>query len=112
MLKEKAQTFNDGLCTIFRNSVGGLTKKVGPLRFDNRAVGVNRFYLAMQNNSQIDRVIRAPRQPNVESNDIAVLHDGTQFTIKQIQMPPEIVPPVMDLSLEKMLVPKPFADED
>lgn len=54
----KAQNYNDGVCTIYSvenvGSPGGkrkeaLTKKLGLLRYEEKTVGVTRFYTAMRN---------------------------------------------------------------
>ncbi len=105
------QTFNSGIVNVY--SVGniadpgdmpreGLTLKAGPLRYDERTVGMNRFWAAMQNQVKVDMVIRAPRIDAISTHDIAIPVDGTQYEIKQVQYPPDVEPPVMDLTLEKL----------
>jgi hypothetical protein len=107
----KPQTFNDGVVNVY--SVGniadvgsmpkeGLTLKVGPLRYHERTVGMNRFWAAMQNQSRVDLVLRVPQRREVLTHDIAIPTDGKQYKIKQIQYPEDISPPVMDLSLERI----------
>jgi len=107
----KPQTFNDGVVNIY--SVGntappgdmpkeGLTLKVGPLRYKERTVGMNRFWTAMQNQSRVDLLLRVPQIREVSTHDVAIPSDGQQYKIMQIQYPEEIKPPVMDLSLERI----------
>jgi hypothetical protein len=36
------------------------------------------------------------------ADDVAVLMNGSQYEIKQVQYPPDVVPPSMDLSLESI----------
>lgn len=110
-MKQKTQSFKDGVVNIY--SVGntaesgnkpkeGLTLKVGNLRYDERTVGMSRFWAALQAQVQIDLIIRTPQQRNVSTQDIAIPIDGQQYKIKQIQYPPDVYPPSMDLSLERL----------
>lgn len=80
----------------------GLTLKVGPLRYEERTVGMGRFWTAMQSNARIDMVLRVPQRRSVCTQDVAIPIDGEQYEIKQIQYPPDVDPPVMDLSLERV----------
>ncbi|HBV85762.1 MAG TPA: hypothetical protein DEF42_03685 [Desulfosporosinus sp.] len=111
MIKSKTQTFNDGILNIY--SVGniaqagnkpkeGLTLKLGNLHYEERTVGMGRFWTAKQAKVKIDRLLRVPRFQNVSSQDIAIPNDGRQYEIKQVQYPPDVYPPAMDLSLERV----------
>ena len=111
-MRLKTQTFNDGVVNIY--TVGniapagnmpkeGLTLKVSPLRYEERVVGMGRFWTAKQVNARIDRIIRVPRVDGVSSQDVAIPIDGEQYEIKQVQYPPDIEPPSMDLSLERLV---------
>lgn len=110
-MKKKIQTFNDGIVKIY--SVGniaapgnmpkdGLTLKISPLRYEERIVGMGRYWTAMQVQAQIDRIIRVPRIESISSQDVAIPIDGKQYQIKQVQYVPDIEPPSMDLSLERL----------
>jgi len=107
----KSQTFNDGIVSIY--TVGniapagnkpkeGLILKVGPLHYEERTVGMGRFWSAMQAQVKIDLLLRVPQLRNVSTQDIAVPNDGKQYEIKQIQYPEGVDPPAMDLSLERV----------
>lgn len=106
-----SQAFNDGIVNIY--SVGnialagnkpkeGLTFKVGPLHYEERTVGMGRFWTALQAQVKIEMVLRVPRLRSVSSQDVAIPNDGQQYEIKQIQFPKDVYPPVMDLSLERL----------
>lgn len=110
-IKTVTQTFNDGVLEIYNvdniaapgnKPVQGLTKKVGPLRYEERVVGMSRFWTAKQYNAKVQQVLRVPRVSNVDIDDIAMLADGSQYKILQVQYPTDIKPNVMDLSLEKV----------
>ena len=108
----RMQTFNDGVVDIYSvENIAesgnmpheGLISKYIGLRYEERTVGMNRFWSAMQNSVKIDMLIRAPRLRDVSTQDIAILSiDNKQYKIKQIQYPPDVQPPVMDLSLERL----------
>lgn len=109
--KTLTQTFNDGIVEIY--SVGniseqgnmpkdGLTLKVGPLRYEERTVGMGRFWTAAQAQVKIEQMLRVPRVNSISSQDIAIPKDGHQYKIVQIQYPPGVEPPSMDLSLERL----------
>jgi len=79
----------------------GLKEKV-KLRYEERTVGMSRFWSAMQDHARIDMLIRTQRIRGVNNFDIVVLSDGEQYEIKQIQYPKDVEPPSMDLSLTRL----------
>ena len=111
-MESQTLSFNDGVVTVYK--VGnialpgttpkqGLTKKVGPLRYEERVVGMSRFYSAMQSKVAINQMLRVPRINSVSAQDVAIPIDGIQYEIIQVQYPPNIKPPCMDLSLKKVV---------
>lgn len=113
MEKPISQTYKDGLVKIYSVSniaapgdkpVDGLSSTPkDTLRYDERTVGINRYYTAMQNKVRIDMLLRCPRRRGVTTNDIAIPNDGQQYEIKQVQYPEDVTPPSMDLSLQKVV---------
>lgn len=110
-LQTQTQSFNDGVVNIY--SVGniaepgnmpkdGLTLKVGSLHYEERTVGMSRFWTAMQAHAKVERMLRVPRMDYVSPQDIAIPIDGEQYKIIQIQYPKDVEPPSMDLSLERV----------
>lgn len=87
-------------------------KQVYRLPYRERTVGIQRYYTALENKSNITRVVRCPRPPDRIVNGVSievvstlekvVLPSGQQYSIVQVQYPEDIVPCVMDLSLEVM----------
>lgn len=107
----KQQTFNDGIVSIYSVSniskpggmpKDGLTIKVGSLRYEERTVGINRFWTAKQANSKVSQLLRVSRINSVSTDDVAIPNDGEQYKIIQIQYPKDTDIPVMDLSLERV----------
>jgi hypothetical protein len=111
-LKTLTQPYNDGVVKFYSVSniaapgdmkKDGLTLKLEtPLPYEERTVGMNRYWTAMQAQARIDLVIRAPQIRAVNVHDVVVLCDDEQYDIKQIQYPPDVEPPSMDLSLERL----------
>jgi hypothetical protein len=111
-LKTLTQQFNDGIVNIY--SVGniaasgnmpkdGVTLKVSDLRYEERTVGMSRYWTAKQEQAQISQLIRVQRINSVTTHDVAVIN-GQQYDIVQVQYPQDIEPPSMDLSLERLEV--------
>lgn len=72
------------------------------LRYDERIVGMSRYWQAKQASATIGLLVRCHRLRDVTTHHVVILRDGEQYAIKQIQYPPEIEPKVMDLSLERL----------
>lgn len=105
---EISQTFNDGIVTVYSvedNAPAGfkpvekLTKKV-VLNYDERRLGINRFYSAMQNQIKVERVLRVPFY-EIDSQDIAITEDGKQYRIDFVQKVPDVFPDCIDITLSK-----------
>lgn len=76
-------------------------RTVWNLRYDERIVGMARFWTAKQATATIDLLVRCHQIRAVTTHHIVILRDGEQYNIKQIQYPPDVAPAVMDLSLER-----------
>lgn len=106
----KTQSYNDGVLNIYsvenvaspgEMPADKITLKES-LRYEERTVGMTRFYAAMQNNVNIKYVLRCPRIRSVSTLDVAIPNDGKQYKIVQIQYPKDVEPPSMDLTLEEL----------
>lgn len=75
--------------------------KKATLRYEERSLGIQRYYNAAQNQIQIERVIRIPRYAGVTNQDIAQTEDGTYYRIDLVQAVMDVYPPCMDLTLAK-----------
>ena len=113
-MNKQTQTFNDGVVSIYKVAdlalpgdlpVEGLVLQQ-TLRYKERTVGLNRFYQAMQNIIQVDSVIRCPEVRGLSGKNtdilVAVLIDGQQYKVIQIQYIEDAQPPSMDLTLERL----------
>lgn len=111
MERKKRQTYNDGICTIFKlDNVAlpgampkeGLIKKNGPIGYEEQRVGVTRFYAAQRNEERIDLVIRVPRCGEISTLDVCIPIDKQQYRIRQAQKVPDVSPESLDLALERL----------
>ena len=71
------------------------------LRYEERSLGLQRYYNEQQNQVQVERVIRCPRYMDVTNQDIAETEDGKRYRIDIVQAIMDVFPPCMDLTLEK-----------
>lgn len=103
---EISQQYNSGMVEIYAvtdtaktgyQPVMALEHKFS-LRFEERALGINRLYLSRQNQAEITRVIRVQRVA-VSPQDVAITHDGKQYRIDTVQAAMDVYPPSLDLSL-------------
>lgn len=78
------------------------------LRYDERVVGMNRYWRAQQVSATITRLVRCHRLDAVTTLHVVVM-DGEQYNIRQIQIIPDLSPQVMDLSLERRVDKYPVA---
>ena len=72
------------------------------LRYEEQRLGINRLYLSRQNQAEIEKVIRVPRQDSISNQDVAILENGSQYSINYTQTVQDIYPPCLDLSLVKV----------
>ena len=106
------QPFNSGIVKIYKTENSAkpghkvaeqLKNPPVTLRYDEQRTGVTRYYAAKQANIQIDRVIRCPAVPGIDSQDVAVTEDGMQYRIDQIQVVKNVWPACVDISLVKIV---------
>ena len=111
MIHKKTQTFNSGVVKLYHTAYvsepGGMPQEgLSPgflaLRYQEKTVGMERYYKAMREGQQIILKIRCPRADSVSVHDVAVLPGGVQYRVRQVQLPEDVSPPVMDLALERM----------
>lgn len=103
---EITQQYNDGCVNIYRTSdktppgyqVREALEFKFHLYFANMALGINRIYKSRQNQAEIVKVIRVPKV-NISPQDVAIIHDGTQYRIDTVQEAMGVYPPSLDLSL-------------
>lgn len=104
------QGFNDGVVSVYTvkniaqsgyRPAEGLEKKL-TLRYAEQRLGINRLYMSRENQVEIERVLRVPRNNAISSQDIAVMENGKQYRIDYVQSISDVWPACMDLSLTKI----------
>ena len=102
------QDFNSGIVTIYTvtdSALPGyqpkpeLTEKI-VLRYEEQRLGIQRYYAAMQNQIQIERVIRVP-WAEITNQDIAETENGVKYRIDLVQTVDSAYPPCLDLTLKR-----------
>lgn len=106
---EVTESYNDGVVTVYAvtdsaqpgyQPVEQLTEKI-KLRYEEQRLGIQRYYNAMQNQIQVERVIRVPRAEQITSQDVAETEDGRRYRIDLVQTVDGVWPPSQDLTLVK-----------
>ena len=103
--------FNDGIVEIYavenaaapgRKPDDVLIRK-GRLRYQRRTVGIKRHYAAMTAGAKVDLLLRVPYRREISTQDVAIpTLDGRQYRITFVQVPEDVTPSVMDLTLERL----------
>lgn len=108
---EISQSFNDGIISIFtvtdiaqpgRKPRLHLTPVV-TLKYEERRLGIQRYYSGQQNQTEVSRVLRVPEPPNEITNTmIAATENQKQYRIRLVQNVRDVYPPCYDLTLERI----------
>lgn len=103
-----AQSYEDGVVMIYgvtdSAAAGMLPQETlsikARLDYQERKLGIKRYYEAAQNQRQIERVIRVPA-PTVEihNQDAAITEDGRAYRIDLVQVVTDVWPRSLDLTL-------------
>lgn len=103
------QSFSDGMVTVYSvadkaqagyKPVEKLTFKV-KVPYEERRLGIQRYYNAKQNQIEIERVIRVPiSNVKISNQDIAETEDGVKYRIDLVQKVKGIFPPSIDITLK------------
>lgn len=117
---EISQAFNDGMVTVYdvrdEAVMGFMPSPVyqvkTTLAYQERKLGIKRYYDARQNQVRVERVIRVPKpsgvfQPEgdvpepmrITNQDAARTEDGKLYRIDLVQSVPDVYPPSLDLTL-------------
>ena len=72
------------------------------LFYQERRVGLQRYYTSKQAQVQVERVIRTQTRPAVNPQCVAVTEDGVQYGIDLVQQVVDVYPASMDVTLTKI----------
>ena len=106
------QNYDDGVVKIYSLSdasqPGAMPiPKLSPqpiltLRYQEQRLGITRYYNALQNQIQIERVIRVPRAGVITNQNVAITEDERQYGIEMVQSVLDAYPPSVDITLSKI----------
>lgn len=107
---EVSQRYNDGVVRIYSvedTAAPGYAPVETPthkikLPYEERRLGITRYFSGAQNQMQIDRVLRVQRAGKVNTQDIAVTEDGQNYRVDLVQSVPDVWPESVDLTLSKI----------
>ena len=107
---EVSQRYNAGVVRIYSvedTAAPGYAPVETPtlkitLRYEERRLGITRYFSGAQNQMQIDRVLRVQRAGKVNTQDIAVTEDGQNYRVNLVQSVPDVWPESVDLTLSKI----------
>lgn len=104
---EITQSFNDGVVTVYSVSDTAkpgykpkttLVRKV-KLCYEERRLGIQRYFSGKQNQIKIERVLRCPSTGQISTQDVAITEDCKQYRIDLIQKADGVYPPSVDITL-------------
>ena len=104
------QSYRDGVVRIYTVTDGaqpGYRPKpvltlAETLFYEERRVGLQRYYTSKQAQVQVERVIRTPLRPSVNPQCVAVTEDGVQYGIDLVQQITDVYPASMDVTLTRI----------
>lgn len=107
---EVSQRYNDGIVRIYSvedTAAPGYAPVETPalkitLPYEERRLGISRYFYGQQNQMQIDRVLRVQRAGKVNTQDIAVTEDGQNYRVDLVQSVFDVWPESVDLTLSKI----------
>lgn len=117
---EITQNYNDGLVTIYAVTDSAQPGRLpmekleckAVLRYEERRLGIQRYYAGKQVQVEVERVVRTPRLRRVSSQDVAVTEDGAKYRIDLVQPVTDVHPPSMDLTLTRIFQSDTDTEED
>ena len=112
--RKQFETFTDGMLSICKTEGRTIVDtKLKDIRFGNRTIGERRYFDAQTAGNKITKLLSIPaatlNTDSIESLDIVILttqkksNDPAQYKIVQIQEKFDATPPVIYLSLEKIV---------
>lgn len=86
-------TFDDGILTIYKTVNTALPGEKPEVRLQEKeqfyfgydALGINRYYTALQAQQQIEAVVNIPGWNDIQTEDVCSLESGTQYRIVMVQ---------------------------
>lgn len=112
--RKNFETFSDGILSICETEERTLVRtKIQGIRFGHRTIGERRYFDAQTAGNNLSRLVSIPAavqsEEQIETLDVVILDsqksdtDPAQYKIVQMQEKLDTMPPVIYLSLEKII---------
>ncbi len=96
----KKQTFNDGICNIYKFINGGAQELIyNNIRFNNRILGYKRLLEAANAHINISKIIRISKLDSIDQYCIVEI-EKTEYEVAMVQNSYDIYPNCLDLTLQ------------
>lgn len=104
------QSYRDGVVRIYTVTDGAapgyqprpVLTLLETLFYQERRVGLQRYYAGRQAQVEVERVIRIQLRPAVNPQCVAVTEDEEQYGIELVQQVQDVYPPSIDLTLVRI----------
>ena len=104
------QSYRDGVARIYTVTDGAapgyqprsVLTLLETLFYQERRVGLQRYYAGRQAQVEVERVIRTQLRPAVNPQCVAVTEDDEQYGIELVQQVQDVYPPSIDLTLVRI----------
>lgn len=104
------QSYRDGVVRIYTVTDGAapgyqpqpVLTLLETLFYQERRVGLQRYYAGRQAQVEVERIIRTQLRPAVNPQCVAVTEDSVQYGIELVQQVQDVYPPSMDLTLVRI----------
>ena len=104
------QSYRDGVVRIYAVTDGAapgyqprpVLTLLETLFYQERRVGLHRYYAGRQAQVEVERVIRTQLRPAVNPQCVAVTEDDEQYGIELVQQVQDVYPPSIDLTLVRI----------
>lgn len=104
------QSYRDGVVRIYTVTDGvapgyqprPVLTLLETLFYQERRVGLQRYYAGRQAQVEVERVIRTQLRPAVNPQCVAVTEDDEQYGIELVQQVQDVYPPSIDLTLVRI----------
>lgn len=104
------QSYRDGVVRIYTVTDGAapgyqprpVLTLLETLFYQERRVGLQRYYAGRQSQVEVERVIRTQLRPAVNPQCVAVTEDDEQYGIELVQQVQDVYPPSIDLTLVRI----------
>jgi hypothetical protein len=101
-IKTKFESFSDGVCDIYVKYDEEKEDIHTNIRFGNHVLGYKRYWAAAVHNVQINRIIRIPYLPDIDTDCLVSIKGDGNYEIKMVQVKFDANPKCIELTLQRL----------